>query len=318
MISDLKNPRNLKLTVSASPHMVSDESTAKIMKCVLIALAPSLAVSTYMFGLRAITLTAVCIIACVVLEYVYNLILKKPQTVGDYSAAVTGVLLAFNLPVSLPYWLAIVGCIVAIVVVKQLFGGIGKNLVNPAITARIVLLVSFPVQMTTWAVPKSWMADAVTGPTPLGILSEGGDIATTNWDLFIGNVGGSLGEVSALALLVGFAFLLVKKMVTPIIPACFMLTVILFALLVGQDPIFHLLAGGVVLGACFMATDYVTTPNLLPGQIIFGVGCGIITMTIRLFGQYPEGVSFAILLMNILTPHIDNFCENRMLRRMKK
>ncbi|MEG0663165.1 MAG: RnfABCDGE type electron transport complex subunit D, partial [Anaerovoracaceae bacterium] len=222
--------------------------------------------------------------------------------------------LAFNLPSNFPFTLAFVGCLVAIIVVKQLFGGVGKNLVNPAIAARVVLLVSFPSQMTSWPVPRGSELDTLTGPTPLGILKEGGGELASNGDLFFGFVGGSLGEVSAIALLIGFAFLLYKKVVSPLIPVCYMGTVVLIALAAGVDPIFHLCAGGVVLGACFMATDYVTSPMLPLGKIIFAIGCGAMTMAIRLFGSYPEGVSFAILFMNVLVPHIDNLCMKLVLR----
>ncbi len=318
MINMMKNEYNLKLTVSSSPHLVTDMSTSKIMRYVIISLLPALAVSTYVFGFRAVTLTAVCVISCVIMEYLFNLMVKRKQTIGDFSAVVTGMLLAYNLPSNFPYWMAMIGSFVAIVIVKQLFGGIGKNLVNPAITARVVLLVSFPAAMTSWPLPGTSGADAVTGATPLGILAEGGGSMPSNMDLFLGNVGGSMGEVSALALLIGFAFLLWKKIVSPIIPACYIGTVFIFALAAGQDPIFHVLAGGVVLGACFMATDYVTTPVLPLGKVIFGVGCGVVTMAIRLFGNYPEGVSYSILLMNILVPHIDNFCTGLIYKKTGK
>lgn len=314
------------LTVSSAPHIVSNTDTTRIMLMVLIALAPSFAMSIYVFGPRVIALTLVCLVSCMFFEWAYNKLMKKPQTVGDLSAAVTGVLIAFNVPSGLPYWIAIVGCFVAIIIVKQLYGGIGKNLVNPAITARIVLFIAFATEMTTWPVPFTG-ADAQTGATPLGILSEGGGELPSNMDMFMGYIGGSMGEVSALMLLIGGLFLIWRKIISPIIPACFIGTVFVFALIyyaaTGDGnalhmAIFHVLAGGVMLGAFFMATDYVTTPILPMGKVIFGIGCGVITMLIRLYGQYPEGVSFSILLMNVVTPLIDNFCQKRMYGGAKK
>ena len=314
------------LTVSSSPHIVSNTDTTRIMLMVLIALAPSFAMSIYVFGPRVIALTLVCLVSCMFFEWAYNRLMKKPQTVGDLSAAVTGVLIAFNVPSGLPYWIAIVGCFVAIIIVKQLYGGIGKNLVNPAITARIVLFIAFATEMTTWPVPFTG-ADAQTGATPLGILAEGGGELPSNMDMFMGYIGGSMGEVSALMLLIGGLFLIWRKVISPIIPACFIGTVFVFALIyyaaTGDGnalhmAIFHVLAGGVMLGAFFMATDYVTTPILPMGKVIFGIGCGVITMLIRLYGQYPEGVSFSILLMNVVTPLIDNFCQKRMYGGAKK
>lgn len=301
------------LIVSSAPHAVSPTDTTKVMGTVLVALIPAFAVGIYQFGYRAAVMTIVCIVACVVFEWLFNKFMKREQTVGDLSAALTGVLIAFNVPSSLPYWMAIIGCFVAVIIVKQLFGGIGQNLVNPAVTARIVLFISFATEMTTWPVPRgAGAADAVTGPTPLGILAEGGGQMPSNLDLFLGNVGGCIGEVSALALLIGGIFLIWRKVISPIIPVCFLGTVFVLALLVpGQDPIFHLCAGGLMLGAFFCATDYVTSPIMPTGKIIFGIGCGILTFVIRVYGAYPEGVSFAILIMNILTPHIDNFCISR-------
>lgn len=322
-MDNFRNKHHLKLTVTASPHMVSEVSTPRIMCLVAISLLPALAASTFFFGFRALTLTAVCVATCVLLEYLFNLTLKREQTVGDYSACVTGMLIAFNLPSNFPYTMAMVGCVVAIIVAKQLFGGIGQNLVNPAIAARVVLLVSFPVQMTTWPTPTSlWnlgntTLDSQTGATPLTLWKQGEGVPS-NLDLFLGNVGGSMAEISALALLIGFGFLLYKRVVTPIIPVSFIGTVFLFALMTGEDPMFHILAGGIILGACFMATDYVTSPTLPLGQLIFGVGCGVITMIIRLYGNFPEGVSFAILFMNILTPQIDSLCKNRLVRNYER
>ena len=314
------------LVVSSAPHLVTNMDTSKIMLMVLIGLAPSFLVSIYVFGARVIALTAVCIAASMFFERAWNKLMHKPQTVGDLSAAVTGTLIAFNVPSGLPYWIAIVGCFVAIIVVKQLYGGIGKNVVNPAITARIVLFISFATQMTTWPLPRM-AADATSTATPLGILAEGGAELPSNMQMFLGFIGGSMGEVSALALLIGGLFLIWKKIISPIIPCCFIGTVFVFALIYYaatgdgnalQMAIFHICAGGVMLGAFFMATDYVTSPLLPMGKVIFGIGCGIITMVIRLWGQYPEGVSFSILIMNCLTPLIEDFCQKRLYGGAKK
>ena len=308
------------LIVSSSPHAVNNEDTQRIMGMVILALIPSLCVSTYVFGPRVLILTAVCVLSSVLFEYLWNMLMKKPQTVGDLSAALTGLLIAFNVPSNLPYYIAVIGSAIAIIVVKNLFGGLGHNLFNPAITARVVLFISFATQMTTWPVPRTAATDAVTGPTPLGLLKEGGADLPSNMDMFLGTIGGSMGEVSAIALIIGGLFLIWKKVISPITPVCFIGTVFVIAFIATGDinmAIFHILAGGVMLGAFFMATDYVTTPLLPLGKVIFGVGCGIMTMLVRLFGAYPEGVSFAILLMNVLTPHIENFCTNRLYKPKK-
>ena len=314
------------LVVSSAPHIVSNIDTTRIMAMVVMALIPSFLVSIYVFGARVISLTLVCVVSAVFFEWAYNKLMKKRQTVGDLSAVVTGVLIAFNVPAGLPYWIAVVGCFVAIIVVKQLYGGIGKNPVNPAITARIVLFISFATEMTTWPLPRM-AADATSTATPLGILAEGGGELPNNMEMFLGFIGGSMGEVSAIALLIGGIFLIWKKVISPIIPCCFIGTVFGFAAsyygVTGdghalQMAIFHVLAGGVMLGAFFMATDYVTSPLLPMGKVIFGIGCGLITMLIRLWGQYPEGVSFSILIMNCLTPLINNFCQKRMYGGAKK
>lgn len=314
------------LVVSSAPHIVTNMDTSKIMTMVLIGLAPSFLVSIYVFGARVIALTLVCVVASMFFEFAWNKLMHRRQTVGDMSAAVTGVLIAFNVPSGLPYWIAIVGCFVAIIIVKQLFGGIGKNIANPAITARIVLFISYATEMTTWTLPRM-AADATSTATPLGILAEGAGELPSNMQMFLGFIGGSMGEVSAVALLIGGLFLIYKKIISPIIPACFIGTVFVFALIYYgvtgdgnalQMAVFHILAGGVMLGAFFMATDYVTSPLLPMGKVIFGIGCGVMTMVIRLWGQYPEGVSFSILLMNCLTPLINNFCQKRMYGGAKK
>ena len=318
----MENRYHEKLIVSSAPHAVGPVSTQRIMGTVLIALIPAFIVGIYQFGYRAATLTAVCVIACVVFEYLFNMIMKKKQTVSDLSAVLTGVLLAFNLPAGLPYWIAVVGCFAAIVVVKGLFGGLGQNIVNPAVTARIFLFIAFATEMTTWPTAKGTGVDAVTSATPLGELSMGGREAVTasNMDLFLGNIGGCLGEVSALALLIGGIFLICTRVITWHIPVSFLGTVAVCGLIWGgfDGMVFHLCAGGVMLGAFFCATDYVTSPTLPMGKIIFGIGCGLFTMLIRLFASYPEGVSFAILLMNILTPYIENITEGMMFKAPKK
>ena len=326
----MDNKYHEKLIVSSSPHMVTKTDTSKIMGTVLIALLPAFAVGIYQFGFRVVTLTAVFVASCVLFEYLYNKITKKPQTVGDLSAVLTGVLLAFNCPSSLPYEIAIVGSFAAIVVIKQLFGGIGQNLVNPAVTARVFMFIAFATPMTSWPTPRGGHAtgavvDATTSATPLGVLSHGSfaDVYNdgfTKMDLFLGHVGGCIGEVSALAILIGGLFLIWKKVISPIIPVTFIATVFVLGLIWGgfDGALFHILAGGLMLGAFFCATDYVTSPTLPLGKVIFGIGCGLFTMLIRIFASYPEGVSFAILLMNILTPYIDKICEKRMYKLPKK
>lgn len=326
----MDNKYHEKLIVSSSPHMVTKTDTSKIMGTVLIALLPAFAVGIYQFGFRVVTLTAVFVASCVLFEYLYNKIAKKPQTVGDLSAVLTGVLLAFNCPSSLPYEIAIVGSFAAIVVIKQLFGGIGQNLVNPAVTARVFMFIAFATPMTSWPTPRGGHAtgavvDATTSATPLGVLSHGSFADVYNdgfakMDLFLGNVGGCIGEVSALAILIGGLFLIWKKVISPIIPVTFIATVFVLGLIWGgfDGALFHILAGGLMLGAFFCATDYVTSPTLPLGKVIFGIGCGLFTMLIRIFASYPEGVSFAILLMNILTPYIDKICEKRMYKLPKK
>lgn len=300
---DLENPR--KLTVSPSPHIRSAASTSRIMLHVLIALAPALGFAVWVFGIRALLLTAVCAGSAVGWEYLCCRLRRRESTVGDLSAAVTGVILAFNLPVTLPLWEAVIGTFTAVVIVKQMFGGLGQNFANPAIVGRIVLMLSFTADMTRWVLPFERGVDAVTAATPL--VSRTASYA----DLFLGRVGGCLGEVSALALLIGFVYLLIMRVITPHNTLAFVGTVFVFAFFAGKDPVFEILAGGVMLGAVFMATDYVTTPQTALGKVIFGVGCGIITCVIRFYANYAEGVSFSILIMNILTPYIDRFTETK-------
>lgn len=292
------------LKVTASPHITSSMTTQKIMLFVIISLIPSLIGGFITFGLRAVLITAVCLVSCAVFELLSRIIMKREQTVSDLSAVVTGLLLAMNLPVTLPIWQGIIGSFVAIVIAKQLFGGLGQNFVNPAILGRIVLMLSFTSDMTKWAIPQYWKessADVVTGATPL----VSGNASYT--DLFLGNTGGCIGEVCSIGLIIGGLFLIATKIISPATPLAFIGSVAVLELIAGNDPIYHILSGGLLLGAFFMATDYVTTPVTTKGKFIFGIGCGLITFLIREFGGYPEGVSFAILLMNIITPYIDRF-----------
>jgi len=307
--------------VSTSPHVKSPRTTRGIMLDVCLALLPALAAAVWLFGARALAVTAVSVISCVGFEALMRLIMKKQQTVGDLSAVVTGLLLAFCLPSTLPLWMIPIGALAAIVVVKEMFGGIGRNFANPAITGRIVLMLSFTTQMTAWTAPGRG-ADAVASATPLQSMAAdavasatsaaGGEILPGLWDMFIGRHAGSLGETCALALLLGGIYLAVRKVITPLIPLCFLGTVALFSLFAGHFDLsfvaYQLLGGGLVLGAIFMATDYSTSPAYWKGKIVFAVGCGLITCLIRFYGNMPEGVSFAILLMNLFAPLIERVC----------
>ena len=303
------------LIVSPSPHFRDKTTTATVMRDVIIALIPALVASVVLFGMRVLLVELVCVAACVLFEGLFNKVTGHRQTVGDLSAVVTGLLLSFNLPPQIPLYMAVIGCFVSIVIAKQLFGGIGNNFANPAILGRVVLLVSFSQAMTTWVVPQR--ADAgielVSGATPLATIAATGSAGNLSYlDMFLGlGKGGCIGEVCGFALLIGFAYLLIRKIITPTIPVAFIGTVLVFTLLLGQDPIAHLLTGGLLLGAIFMATDYSTSPVTESGKVIFGIGCGLLTVLIRVFGSYPEGVSFAILLMNILCPHIDRLTRTK-------
>lgn len=297
-----------KLIVSPSPHISSNNTTQNIMFDVVLALFPALFASIVYFGSRALIIILVCTVSCVVFEYLVRKIMKKDNTIKDFSAVVTGILLAFNLPATIPIWVCILGSFFAIVIVKQLFGGIGQNFANPALTARIFLFVSFSNYMTNYPQPFWYKhsVDAVASATPLANI----DTAYT-MDLFLGNVGGCLGEVSALALIIGGIYLIIRKVINPLVPLTYIGTVFVLAWAFGQNPLNHILAGGLMLGAIYMATDYSTTPTTLKGKIIFAFGCGLITALIRVFGSYPEGVSFAILLMNLLTPLIDRCTKTK-------
>ena len=302
-----------KLIVSPSPHIRDSASTSTIMRDVLIALAPAMVAAVIIFGFRALLMTAVCVAACIVFKYGTERILGREVTISDLSAAVTGVILSFNLPVQLPLWMAVVGCFFAIVIVKQLFGGIGNNFANPAIAARIFLLLSFSQQMTTWLqVENGHAVEGVYGATPLALISAG-DTANlpSLLDMFLGVRGGCMGETCALALLIGGIYLIYRKVITITIPLSFIGGVFVLSLLFGVDPLYQVLGGGLMIGAFFMATDYTTSPITEKGKIIFGLGCALITMVIRVFGSYPEGVSYSILLMNIITPHINRMVRNK-------
>jgi electron transport complex protein RnfD len=299
-----------KLVVSPSPHDENYVKTSGIMLNVIIALLPAWGAACYIFGLRVITLTAVCISSCIIFEYLCRRMMKRENTISDLSAVVTGLILSMNLPVTLPYWMAVIGSFVAIVIVKQLFGGLGQNFANPAITARIVLMVSFPSAMTHWIEACDRDYDAVSSATPLVLEKNGGD-TPSYLDLFLGNTGGCLGETCALALLIGGLYLAIRRIISLAAPVSFIGSLALLTWVSGGDPLYHILAGGVFLGAFFMATDYATTPITEKGKIVFGLGCGIITFVIRHFGSYPEGVSFSILLMNVLTPYIEQLTRSK-------
>ncbi len=301
-----------KLIVSPSPHDENYVKTSNIMLNVIIALLPAWGAAIYFFGMRVIPLTAVCIGSCIFFEYVCRAMMKRSNTVGDMSAVVTGLILALNLPVTLPYWMAVIGSFVAIVIVKQLFGGLGQNFANPAITARIVLMVSFPAAMTHWIKPLEYDYDAVSSATPLVLAKKGGELPSY-LDLFLGKTGGCLGEVCALGLLIGGLYLAARKIISLAAPVSFIGSLFVLSFIAGDDPVYQILAGGVFLGAFFMATDYATTPITTKGKIVFGLGCGIITFVIRRFGSYPEGVSFSILLMNVLTPYIEQLTRTKVL-----
>lgn len=309
-----------KLIVSSSPHFNGGRTTQNIMLDVIIALTPAMIASVILFGIRAAALILTCVAACILFEYLCRKVMKRPQTVGDLSCVVTGILLALNLPVTLNPLMAVFGCAAAIIVVKQMFGGIGQNFVNPALTARIILLNSFPSRMTHWVQPFDYAAtaDAVTMATPLGILKEGGGELPSYLDLFLGNTGGCLGETCALAILIGGAYLIARRVISPVIPVTYLATVAVFSALFGRDPLFDLLSGGLLLGAFFMATDYTTSPLYFWGRVIFAIGCGALTMVIREFGSLPEGVSYSIILMNILTPLIERYVKPRAFGSPKK
>ena len=311
-----------KLIVSPSPHVQSSQSTASIMRDVVIALIPALVVSVVVFGLNVLFVTALSVAACVLFEYlIQKFVVKGACTISNWSAVVTGVLLAFNLPATIPWWIVVIGAFVAIAVAKMTFGGLGKNPFNPALVGRVFLLIAYPVQMTTFPAVENPALDALSGATPLAAVKFGADAGIVPVEnLLLGMMPGSLGEVAAFALLAGFVYLLVRKVITWHIPVTVLGTMAVFAFVVAltrggdaalmwQFPLFHILAGGAMLGAIFMATDYATSPMTVKGQVIFAVGIGVITMCIRLWGAYPEGMSFAILIMNACVPLINKYVK---------
>lgn len=318
------------LTVSPSPHIHAEDTVHKLMYGVIIALIPALAISFFVFGIGAIYVTLLSVLSCVAVEYlITKYLLKREPSILDGSAIITGILLAFNVPSSLPWWAIVIGSIVAIGVGKSAFGGLGNNPFNPALVGRVFLLISFPVQMTTWPVPfasRFQFMDATTGATPLAVIKEGIDAGIpvsqlmteipSYLNLLWGGLGGCVGEISAIGLIIGFAYMVWKKIITWHIPIVMLATIFVFTGILWMinperfiDPVFHLLTGGVMLGAIFMATDYVTSPMTVKGMVIYAFGIGFITVVIRVFGSYPEGVSFAILIMNGFVPLMNKYIK---------
>lgn len=320
---------NKLLTISPSPHIHSGDSVNKIMYSVMLALLPAFIWSVVLFGLDSVRVTLLAVAACMTFEYlIQKYILQTKPQITDGSAALTGVLLAFNVPASVPSWMLIVGALVAIGIAKMPFGGLGNNPFNPALVGRVFMLISFPVQMTSWPAISSSGVDAVTTATPLAVLKEGlkngqpvAEILKdlpSGMDLFLGNMSGSLGEISVAALLIGGVFMLIRKIITWHIPVSVLVSAAVFSGIFWlidpvkfADPVFHLMTGGLILGAFFMATDMVTSPMNAKGQVVFGIGIGVLTMLIRIWGAYPEGVSFAILIMNALVPLLNRFIKPR-------
>ena len=320
-----------RLLVLPSPHIHSKTSTKSLMRDVVIALLPAVIVSIVFYGWKELLVISVSVLSCVLLEsLITRYMLRKPDTICDWSAAVTGVLLALNLPPTTPWWVVLIGAAVAIGVAKMTFGGLGQNVFNPALVGRVFLLISFPTYMTHWEIPQGLFGlDAVTGATPLGVIKEGlmqgGDVAGIMAEngysysqMLLANIGGSAGEASAIALLVGFVYLLVRKVIKPWITLSVLGTVAVVSLIFSlidpaqyTGPLFNLLSGGMILGACFMATNYVTSPMSTKGGIVFGVGIGFITLMIRYFGAYPEGMSFAILIMNSTVPLLNRWFHQK-------
>jgi len=322
----MTNYKNLKLMATSSPHIRGSETTRSIMLDVIIALVPALVWAVLIFGVKALTLTAVSVIACMFWEWLYRKLMKKPQSVGDLSAVVTGMLLAFVSPVHIPYWMIIIGDFFAIIVVKQLFGGIGKNFINPALAGRAFLVGSYANAMTTWIDPAEnyapllgSAADIVTAATPLAYMKtgdmEGLEAHFEVMDMFLGRIGGSLGEISALMLLIGGAYLIWRKVINWQTPVAYIATVAVLTFLFPKAGsslewmLYSIFGGGLFLGAFFMATDYVTSPVTRKGQLIFGIGCGLFTVFIRYFGSYDEGVCYSIMVMNCCTPLIDKYVK---------
>lgn len=304
----------MNLRLSIAPHIRSGETTSRLMLNVIIALAPCAIVGIYNFGVNALVVLAVSMVTAVAAEYLFQVIARRPVRVGDLSALVTGLILGLNLPPTAPWWMAMVGSAFAIIIVKELFGGIGSNFMNPALTARAVLLASWPVFMTNFVNPTYWAegVDAVTTATPLAT----GGVATL--DLLLGRIPGSIGEVSKIMILVGLAYLLITRTISWRIPVIMVATTGLLSWAFGSDPLAAVLSGGLLFGAVFMATDYTTSPMTAKGQALYAVGCGLIVAVIRAFGNYPEGVTYGILVMNVATPLIDKFIKNRVYGHRKE
>ncbi len=304
-------------TVSSSPHIKSNDSVQGIMRDVIIALLPATFAGIYFFGMQAFLVTLVSVLSCIAAEALWQKLTHRKITIGDLSAVVTGLLLAFNLPAAVPLWLPAIGGFFAIIIVKQFFGGIGQNVMNPALAARAFLLASWPVHMTNFTV------DGTSAATALGILKTGGDKLPSLMNIFIGNVGGCIGETSVLALLIGAAYLLYKKIISWHTPVAFIGTVFVLTYILGRDglmtgnALYEICAGGLMIGAFFMATDYSTSPMTKKGQLIFGLGCGVLTTIIRLYGGYAEGVSYSILIMSLFVPFIDKFTAPRIFGEVK-
>ncbi|MBV7274695.1 RnfABCDGE type electron transport complex subunit D [Clostridiaceae bacterium UIB06] len=303
--------------LSSSPHIRDNDSTKSIMKDVVIALMPTTIAGIYFFKIQALLVILTMVLSCVLTEYAWQRFTKRPITIGNYSAIVTGLLLAFNVPPTLPLWMAVVGSVFTILIVKEFFGGIGQNIVNPALAGRAFLLACYPVAMTTWKI------DGLSSATPLAILKSNQGTLPSLYNVFIGNVGGCIGETSALALLIGAAYLFYKRIITWHIPVSYIGTVLILTTVIGRhglmtgNGIYEVLAGGLMLGAFFMATDYTTSPMTAAGQIVFGMGCGFLATVIRIFGGYPEGVSYSILIMNLFVPLIDKYVTPRVFGEVK-
>lgn len=304
---------NRLLIVASSPHIRSELSTQKIMAWVLAALVPAGAAGVFYLGTRSLLVIAACVVACVASEAAWQKCTKQPVTVSDLSAVVTGLLLAYNVPPTIPLWMAVCGSVFAMIIAKHFFGGLGQNIVNPALAGRAMMLICWPVAMTTWTI------QGISGPTPLAILKGGEGVLPSLSDAFMGNIGGCIGETSASALLLGGAVLIYKGIISWKIPVVYIITVAVMSLILGRaaGPLYEIMTGGLMLGAFFMATDYTTSPLTPKGHIIFALGCGIITSLIRAFGGYPEGVSYSILIMNLTVPIIDRMTAPRILGEVK-
>jgi electron transport complex protein RnfD len=312
-VEDSSSIKSRKLVVSSSPHIKTEDTVSKIMFRVVLALIPTAFAGIYFFGLRSFAILIATILSSLLTEFIFQKVRKKPLSLNDGSALITGLLLGLTLPPTLPIWMAVVGGVVAIGLGKMVFGGLGQNIFNPALVGRAFLLITFPVHMTTWLKPL----DSVSGATPLNLLKMEG-IKTNYFDLFIGNVGGSIGETSVALILLGGIYLLYKRCIDWRIPLSYLGTVFIMTFLLGKDPIFHLLSGGLMLGAFFMATDMVTTPITKKGRWIFGVGAGVILVIIRIYGGYPEGVLYSILFMNALTPLINRYTKGKIFGEVSK